>query len=93
MRVQISCINKREHYNPHERIVNVGGFHGGKRWLLTENEAIKGIDDGIYSFYVLVNNREVDVVVAVHEGRRYLKTVPDDYIPNNLLSLDECPLN
>jgi hypothetical protein len=44
--VQISCINKRQHYNPHERIESVGGMHAGKPWKLTETEAIAGIKEG-----------------------------------------------
>jgi len=92
MRVQISCINKREHQNPHERITHVGGIHNESRWRMTENEAIISIAQGKYDFYVSVNGREVDVIVAEHEGRKYLKTTADGYAPNNLLSLNECPL-
>ncbi len=90
MRVRISCINKREHYNPHERITHVGGVHNGRRWRMTESDAIASIRLGKNSFYVLVNDREVDVIIAVHEGREYLKTTADGYAPNNLLSLNEC---
>jgi len=25
--VRITCVNKREHHNPHERITNVGGLN------------------------------------------------------------------
>ena len=31
------------------------------------------------------------VIVALHEGRRYIKTEADGEIPNNLLALPECP--
>jgi len=92
MQVQISCINKREHHNPHERITHVGGVHAGKRWKLSEQEAIRDIKNGKYQFYVSVNGRAVDVIIGIHAGREYLKTRADGYAPNNLLNLGECPL-
>jgi hypothetical protein len=45
---------------------------------------------GADSFYTFVNGRHAEVVVAVHEGRKYLKTDADGYAPNNLLSLGDC---
>jgi hypothetical protein len=90
-RHQVSCINKRIHGDPHERIENIGGVSDGKQWKLSEDEAISGIESGKWAFYVSVGGRSVDVVVAAHKGRKYLKTVADGYAPDNLLSLPECP--
>lgn len=89
--VQISCINKRNHQNPHERIQFVGGTHGGKPWKLTETEAIRDIKAGKFQFYTMVGGKSAWVIVAIHNGREYLKTESDGYAPNNLLSLPECP--
>jgi hypothetical protein len=89
---RVLCINKREHQNPHERITHIGGVNAdGTRWRMNESAAIAGIEGKQYSFYVTVQGKSVWVVVAVHLGRKYLKTEADDYIPNNLLSLPECP--
>ncbi|MGN6266565.1 MAG: DUF3892 domain-containing protein [Ginsengibacter sp.] len=89
----ITCINKRgNHYNPHERISNIGGINSdNSRWKLSEDDAIKSIKDGKYEFYVRINGISVDVIIATHNGRRYLKTEADGYSPDNLLSLTECP--
>ncbi|MFA5252271.1 MAG: DUF3892 domain-containing protein [Phycisphaerae bacterium] len=91
-RHRIQCINKSDRYNPHERIINIGGVNAdGKRWKITETEAIRGIEDGKWLFFVNVNNKEVDVIIAVSQwGHKYLKTKADGEHPNNLLSLPEC---
>jgi Protein of unknown function (DUF3892) len=91
-RVEIQCITKRDRDNPHERIEGVGGVHGGKPWFLPEDQAIAGVKNGTYSFFTNVNGRMVDVIVATHNRREYLKTVADGYEPNNLLRLSSCPL-
>jgi hypothetical protein len=91
-RHQVTCINKRpNHYDPHERITHIGGISNGTLWKLTVDEAIKSIEDEKHEFYITVNGRNVDVIIASHNNRKYLKTTADDYSPNNLLSLPECP--
>lgn len=90
--VEISCVNKTDHSNPHERISHVGGRNpDGSRWKLTETAAIEGIESGRWSFYVRgPAGRTVAVVVATRLGRKYLKTVADGERPDNLLALPEC---
>jgi hypothetical protein len=88
--VLIQCINKRDRQSPHERISHVGGSSNGV-WKLAVEEAIVGIETGRWRFYTNVNGQAVWVIVAVNEGRKYLKTENDGLHPNNLLSLPECP--
>lgn len=91
-RKQVSCINKRgNHYDAHERIENIGGVYNDSRWKTTENAAIFNIRYGLEEYYVTVNGNSVNVIIANHNGRDYLKTTSDSYAPNNLLSLPECP--
>jgi hypothetical protein len=92
--VKISCIKKSDRTNPHERIWNVGGVNpDGSRWKLSEAEAIQGIRQGKWLFYVeRPPGHRVNVVIALSAyGNPYLKTEPDGEQPNNLLSLPECP--
>ena len=87
-RYEVTCINKRgDHYDPHERIEFIGQQAS---WKISEDRAIRRIESGQDSFYVSVGGRTVDVIVAVHKGRKYLKTESDGYAPNNLLNLKEC---
>jgi hypothetical protein len=90
---QVLCINKSDRMNPHERITHIGGINNtGQRWRITQEEAIQGIESGKWQFHVRVGLRDVEVIVATSQyGNKYIKTVADDYQPNNLLSLPECP--
>jgi len=87
-RYQVTCVNKRgSHYNPHERIEYIGQQGN---WKIPEDSAIRRIESGQDSFYTFVNGRQAEVIVATHNGRKYLKTDADGYSPNNLLALPEC---
>jgi len=93
MAIQVRCINKSDRFNAHERITHIGGTNpDGARWKLTQEAAIEGIESGKWAFYVSVQGRSVNVIVAVSRyGNKYLKTEADGEQPNNLLSLRECP--
>jgi len=89
----VSCIQKRgSHYDPHERISSIGGINSdGTRWKLPENDAIKAIEGNRYRFQIKINNKNTLIVIATHNGRKYLKAETDGYSPDNLLSFPECP--
>jgi hypothetical protein len=90
--VLIQCVNKRPRQDPHLRISHVGGVNSdGTRWKLTEDDAIAGIRQDKWNFYVRVGGARVDVVIATHDGNPYLKTRPNGLHPDNLLALPECP--
>lgn len=89
---QIKCINKQDRQNPHERITHVGGY-GTSQWKLTQEQAIRHIEDpNGWNFWVSVSGKSVWVVVGVSRfGNKYLRTQDDGEDQNNLLSLPECP--
>lgn len=90
--IQIKCIKKNNRTDPHERIHGVGGTNSnGANWYLTTAQAIEGIETGKWNFYTSVGGKSVWVVIATHNGHKYLKTQADGAQTNNLLSLPECP--
>jgi Protein of unknown function (DUF3892) len=86
VRVEITCIVKTNRNNPHERIQSVGS--NGFQYSLTD--AIRRIEIGANEFWTRGGGKTADVIVAIHEGKKYLKTVNDGVYPNNLLALPTC---
>ncbi|UWU93628.1 DUF3892 domain-containing protein [Bradyrhizobium sp. CB1015] len=73
-RIRIQCINKTDRQNPHERVKNVGGVTpDGSRWKQSVNATIKEIENGVWEFYV-EEEHKANVIVAVHNGHKYIKT-------------------
>lgn len=90
---RITCIRKTPRDDPRHAIAAVGGVHSdGRRWTLPLTAAIAEVEAG-QTFYVeqpLGDRVGVEVATSAY-GRKYLKTVADGDLPNNLLSLPECP--
>jgi hypothetical protein len=83
---QVTCINKTNRQDPHERISRIGG----SGWRKTQAEAIAAIENKTDSFYTQVGGKRANVIVATHNGHKYIKTENDGIHPNNLLELPEC---
>ncbi len=93
MSIQIQCINKSDRYNAHERIKYCGGIDNGFRWKKGQQDIVSEIENNINQYHVKVDGyRDVKVIVAKSAaGNKYIKTTEDGEMPNNLLSLPECP--
>ncbi len=90
--IQITCVSKNDNQNPHERIRSIGGLNiDGSRWKISQDGAIEGIKAGKWKFSTTGGGKLERVVIAVHNGREYLKTESDGVHPDNLLALPECP--
>jgi len=87
MALQITCITKLpNHQDSHRRIQAVGGS-GFKD---SEDTAIANVKRDPNYYYVSEQGKSVWVKVQKHDGRDYLKTQNDRFLPDNLLSLPEC---
>ncbi len=91
IRRQVLCITRAFSTGTSRQITHIGGVHNGIRWRETSAEAIRGIDNGEWTFYVSDNGREAEVIIGGNGDQRYLTTKPDATLRNNLLSLQDCP--
>lgn len=91
--LQITCVKKSDSPDPHERILRVGGIRAdGKRWELSQEAAIRGIEDGSYKFFLGGDGKPVWVIVATSQsGHKYITTESDGSHPERILSRPECP--
>lgn len=91
-RHRIMCIQKGEGTKPHEMITHIGGRTStGMRWKLSLAEAIAGVRDGLWAFYIGASSEALDVEVATDgDGSEYLKTGRDATEPRLLLDLPDC---
>jgi len=92
MKVEIQCISKDDHKNAHEKISHIGGkYPNGDRWKMTQEEAIKHIENKTKEFYVSKDGKTATVVIRKNViGLKYIRTVSDDTLVDNLLSLPGC---
>ena len=60
---------------------------GGDNFCHRINEAILNINNGVHSYWTIVDGRAVSVLVAIRNGRYYIRTETDYFEPNNLLNL------
>jgi hypothetical protein len=90
VRLPITCVNKVKTNNIYEQISDVGVTVKGQTVILPLKDAIRAIEDKLYTFFVVVDGFEVDVEIDEREGHKYLRTKPDSTKKNNLLSLNSC---
>ena len=53
-------------------------------------DAIRDIDDRLHSYFVMVSNRRVDIIVVNGPTGKYLRTDPDQTTDNNVDDLPNC---
>jgi Protein of unknown function (DUF3892) len=84
MATEIICIVP-DSSDPDNRIDSVGGVG----WTKSEDIVIAEIEAGA-EYFVEENGAVVDIIVAERDGRKYLRTDPDETSENNLLRLPTC---
>ncbi|MER9242871.1 DUF3892 domain-containing protein [Mesorhizobium sp. M0633] len=86
---QVTC-HKPDNADADRRLQGVGG-PGGNGWYRTVDQMITLIGGGDRFWTADRNRNTVWLVVAVRNGRKYIKTDADGIEPNNLLALPHCP--
>jgi Protein of unknown function (DUF3892) len=90
---EIKCINKKVRKAADDRIRLVGGIlPNGQEWRMHSRHIQKLIREKKLFYVERPQGDRVNVILAYRNPRRpYIKTEADGDIPNNLLSLPECP--
>jgi hypothetical protein len=90
--VEVGCITKPIR-DAHHRIQGIGGVNGdGSRWWMTQEQAIQMIETGRFFFYIRDGEERIKIITDVTDrGTKYIRTVADAVLSNNLNSLNECP--
>ena len=91
----VSCVTKRDSSDIYPCIQGIGGLRTdtGRRWYLSEEEAIACVEDGIHEFVIVIGGRNAKLVVGSGPGGDlYLKTSADGHGENNLLLRPQCPV-
>lgn len=89
VKLQITCIDRSDNSDPHQRILSIGGGSSQHRWVVSQEDAIRGIEKNDWEFYIYSEGKIVNVVVAERDGNKYLKATCDSDQPECLLSLPE----
>jgi hypothetical protein len=92
--VQVTCITKPHPQSSHEHITHVG--NPAANWKWPREQVIANIEAGSNTFYVLdpYTGLRSDIRMRRVSGRApFLQTYADGDWNNNLLSLNQCPLN
>ena len=91
---EVTCVQKSDRTQIHEKIKLIGGIDpaDGKRWTLSQGEAITLVQAGKLSLHVNAGGKAVPVVIGTSAwGQKYLKGAADREQPNTLLNLPDCP--
>jgi hypothetical protein len=93
--VRVTCITKPNTDSKHEHITHLGNPSQGWKW--TREQVIKSIEKKDNTFFVLdpFNGKRADIGVRYPTDGRvpYVQTYADKDWNNNLLSLNQCPIN
>ncbi len=87
---QITCVTLSENGKKLEHIVKAGN---PPTWIWPRENIVQSIEAGTNTFFVIdpSNGKRANVRVVVMNGKKYIRTSPDNDINDNLLSLKTCP--
>jgi hypothetical protein len=90
-KLEVKCIKRAGNVNAHEHVTHIGGIHLNQKWEASVPNAIARIEAGTHQFFVTQGFDTAEIgVVKMPNGTKYLRTIKDGTLTDNLLSLPEC---
>jgi hypothetical protein len=93
--VEISFVKMRDLPYPRRWIEGLGGLFRDRPWYLSERsliaEAEKPEATRAWNFYLQIGAEAVPLIVAVHDGRKYLTTPGENGQSAKLIALPRLP--
>ena len=91
MALLVTCSEKAKVDDPYRRIKAVGGTRrDGRTWKRSLERVINEIEAGEQTYYLNTGSTSPNLIVAMHEGVKYLATPGEDEGPSTLLALPDC---
>lgn len=90
MALLVTCTEKAKVDSPYQKIKALGGSRrDGTSWRRSLERVVNEIEAGDQTYYLNTGEASPNLVVATHEGVKYLKLADTDG-PSALLALPEC---
>lgn len=96
VKLEVTHILETESEQAYNSIAAIGGaMPDGARWLVSQADAVDGMENGRWAFYVRGRGgRKISLIIATaRDGTRYLKGAKDPVDPVTLLLLPKWKLS
>ena len=92
-RLQVTCVVLAKDEGPNLKVEAIGGeTKDGSCWIVSQQDAIKGIEHARWSFFVLNDDggeHELEIA-STADGHRFLRCKEERDAPERLLRLKHC---
>lgn len=90
--LQVNWVDQCDQPEPHRRIRHIGGISNQLEWKHSQAQAIEGIEQGEFVYYVEKDGRVGRLMVGqTAEGWKYLTLRPEGGPPQLLLEMPKFP--
>jgi len=91
--LKVQWVDKTGEAGPCQCVLNIGGSTRQLHWKHSQADAIRGIEQGEFAYYIETSKGMSSLGVGVRpDGQKYLKTRADREEPSHLVNLPPFPI-